>query len=44
MQEGDTLAEIAIQFGLALDALAQINNITDQDHIEVGQELIIPIG
>ena len=44
VQEGDTLAEIAIQFGLALDALAQINNITDQDHIEVGQELIIPIG
>ena len=42
VQAGDTLAEIAIQFGVALDALAQINNINDQDHIEVGQEIIIP--
>jgi len=42
VQPGDTLAEIAIQFGVTLDALAQINNISDQDHIEVGQELLIP--
>ena len=42
VQAGDTLAEIAIQFGVTMDALAQINNITDQDHIEVGQELVIP--
>jgi LysM repeat protein len=42
VQEGDTLAEIAIQFGVTLDALTQINNISDQDHIEVGQELVIP--
>jgi LysM repeat protein len=42
VQAGDTLAEIANQFGVTMDALAQINNITDQDHIEVGQELVIP--
>jgi LysM repeat protein len=42
VQAGDTLAAIAIQFGVTLDALAQINNITDQDHIEAGQELMIP--
>ena len=42
VQEGDTLAGIAIQFGVTLDALSQINNISDQDHIEVGQELLIP--
>ena len=42
VQVGDTLAGIAIQFGVSLDDLAQINNITDRDHVEVGQELIIP--
>lgn len=42
VQVGDTLAEIAIQFNVDLDLLAQTNNITDHDHIEVGQELVIP--
>lgn len=42
VQPGDTLAEIAIQFGVALDVLAEVNNIANIDHIEVGQTLIIP--
>ena len=43
VQTGDSLAGIAIQFGIEMDLLVQANNITDPDHIEVGQELIIPL-
>ena len=42
VQQGDTLAEIAIQFNVTLEALADANNITDVNHIEAGQELTIP--
>ncbi len=42
VQQGDTLAEIAIQFNVTLEALADANNITDVNHIEAGQELNIP--
>ncbi len=42
VQQGDTLAEIAIQFEVTLEELARTNNITDVNHIEAGQELIIP--
>ncbi|HSM54686.1 MAG TPA: LysM domain-containing protein [Candidatus Sulfomarinibacteraceae bacterium] len=42
VQSGDTLAEIAAQFSVDLEQLAQVNNIVDIDRIEVGQELIIP--
>lgn len=42
VQAGDTLAEIAIQFGVDLDTLADVNDIQNIDHIEVGQELLIP--
>ena len=42
VQQGDTLAEIAIQFEVTLEELARANNITDVNHIESGQELIIP--
>ena len=42
VQTGDTLAEIASQFDISLSILAQANNISDPDHIEVGQELVIP--
>lgn len=42
VQAGDTLAEIAIQFGVDLNALAEVNGIQNIDHIEVGQELLIP--
>lgn len=42
VQAGDTLAEIAIRFAVDLDALAEVNGIQNIDHIEVGQELVIP--
>lgn len=42
VQQGDTLAEIAIQFEVTLEELARLNNITDINHIEAGQELTIP--
>jgi LysM repeat protein len=42
VKRGDTLAEICIKYGADLSEVAKINNITDWDHIEVGQVLIIP--
>jgi nucleoid-associated protein YgaU len=42
IQVGDTLAEIAADFGVSVDALAEANDITDIDQIEVGQVLQIP--
>lgn len=42
VQDGDTLGEIALQFGVELEELARLNGIEDLDHIEPGQQLIIP--
>lgn len=42
VEPGDTLSGIAAKFGLAIDAIAGANNITDVDDIKPGQELIIP--
>ena len=42
VKRGDTLAEICIALGASISEVARINNITDWDHIEVGQVLIIP--
>lgn len=42
VQAGETLAEIAIRYGVDLDALVELNGIDNIDHIEVGQELLIP--
>lgn len=42
VRRGDTLAEISQQFGVSLTEVARINNITNWDHIEVGQVLLIP--
>ncbi|MDX1688442.1 MAG: LysM peptidoglycan-binding domain-containing protein [Candidatus Promineifilaceae bacterium] len=42
VQAGDTLAEIAARFGVDLNVLADANDIENVDHIEVGQELLIP--
>ncbi len=39
---GDSLSAIAARFGVPVDALIQINNITDPSLIRVGQELLIP--
>ena len=42
VERGDTLAEICIAYSVPITEVARINNITDWDHIEVGQILIIP--
>ena len=42
VQAGDTLAEIAADFGITLDALVEANNIADIDQIEIGDTLVIP--
>lgn len=43
VQEGDTLAEIAADFGVDLELLVAVNEIENIDVIEVGQELLIPV-
>lgn len=42
VRPGDTLWQIANQFGLSVDQLAAFNNITDPNNLQVGQELKIP--
>ncbi len=43
VQTGDTLGEIAEQFGVTVEALAAANGITNLDTLDVGQVLTIPI-
>ena len=40
--EGDTLYGIAIRFGVDLNALIELNGLSDPNDIQVGQELKIP--
>ena len=42
IQKGDTLAKIAKRFGISTRELKIANGITNANHIEVGQTLIIP--
>jgi LysM repeat protein len=42
VQSGDTLSDIALRFGVALDDLATANNIPNWCAIAVGQRLVIP--
>jgi len=42
VQAGDTLAGIAAQFGVTVDAIVQANSITDPNLILPGETLIIP--
>lgn len=44
VQRGDTLAEIAQEFGVTVSAIAEANGITNIDVIEVGAILLIPPG
>jgi LysM repeat protein len=43
VQRGDTLAEICNEYGVSISQVAQINHISDWDHIEVGQILVLPV-
>ena len=42
MQPGDTLGGIAAQFGVTVDAIAQLNQIEDVHLIVPGETLMIP--
>jgi LysM repeat protein len=42
VQPGDTIGEIAERFGVDVEALAAVNDITNPDLIYVGQTLVIP--
>jgi LysM repeat protein len=39
---GDTLFVIAQRFGVSVDVITQLNNITDPNLLRVGQVLLIP--
>lgn len=42
VQPGDTLTSIAARFGVTLESLMAINNITNPNYLQRGQVLIIP--
>jgi formylglycine-generating enzyme required for sulfatase activity len=42
VQAGDTLSEIAKEFGVAVDALQEVNAISDPTYLQIGQKLVIP--
>jgi hypothetical protein len=44
VQGGDTLSSIAQKFDVDLDDLLRANGLSDPDYVQVGQELLIPVG
>ncbi len=44
VQPGDTLLGIALQYDVTLDELQQANGVLKPETLQIGQELIIPIG
>ncbi|HQE91735.1 MAG TPA: FxLYD domain-containing protein [Anaerolineae bacterium] len=42
--QGDTLFGIALEYGVSVDALAQVNGIDLSQYLHIGQTLIIPLG
>ena len=44
VQEGDTLSEIAKQYGVTVEALQEVNAISDPKRLQIGQKLVIPQG
>ncbi len=43
VKRGDTLYDIANQFGTSADALARVNNISNPNNLSVGRNLFIPL-
>jgi len=43
VEQGDTLSELADQFGSSVEAIMKANNLTNPDMIKIGQELVMPI-
>lgn len=44
VQAGDTLAKIAINFGVTVQSLIELNNISDPNLLYIGQGILIPKG
>ncbi|MFP4016192.1 MAG: LysM peptidoglycan-binding domain-containing protein, partial [Halanaerobiales bacterium] len=44
VKSGDTLYLIAQRFGVTVDRIIAVNNITDSGNIQIGQRLLIPRG
>jgi len=44
VKAGDTLSELAGQFKTTIDEIKEANNITDEDFINIGQSLLMPIN
>jgi len=44
VEVGDTLGAIAKEFGVTVEALQEVNAISDPKRLQIGQELIIPKG
>ncbi|MGB5845436.1 MAG: peptidoglycan DD-metalloendopeptidase family protein [Anaerolineales bacterium] len=42
VQEGDSLWDIAVHFGVAIEDLQEVNGITDATQLAVGSHLVIP--
>ena len=42
VQQGDSLWDIALRFGISIDALEQANGITDPNQLSAGARLVIP--
>lgn len=42
VEAGDTMGAISEKFGVSAEAIANANNLSDPDHLAIGQELIIP--
>lgn len=44
VQSGETLLGIAQRYGVSMLVIQQMNNITDPETLQVGQQLYIPVG
>lgn len=44
VQEGENLTVIAAAYGVTVEAILAVNNLTSADLLQIGQELIIPGG
>lgn len=44
VKAGDTLIAIALEYGILLDTILDANDLSKDDLLHIGQELIIPLG
>jgi len=44
VEAGDTLIAIALEYGVLLDTILDANDLSKDDLLHIGQELIIPLG